>query len=80
MSTRNAYVKFKLNHRAGEAMSPEYLFLCGVMWAKHASVDAYKELLRALRSDDPGVVLLASALIDQRAPQLRFTVLHSRDQ
>lgn len=47
-------------------MSTDYLFLCGVMWAQHASVDAREELFRALRSNDPDMVLLASALLDQR--------------
>ncbi|HUK46638.1 MAG TPA: hypothetical protein VLW06_03560 [Terriglobales bacterium] len=47
-------------------MSTEYLLLCGAMWAQHASEDACEELFRALRSDDPDVVLLASALLDQR--------------
>jgi len=47
-------------------MSAEYLFFCGVMWAKHASVDACQELIRALQSDDPDVVLLASHLLAQR--------------
>jgi len=47
-------------------MSTDYLFLCGVMWAQHASVDAREELFRALRSDDPDVVWLASALLEQR--------------
>jgi hypothetical protein len=49
-----------------EAMNRNYLFLCGVMWAQHASEDAGQELYRALRSDDPDLVLLASALLDQR--------------
>lgn len=48
------------------SMSAEYLFLCGVMWAKHASVDACKELIQALQSEDPDVVLLASHLLAQR--------------
>ena len=48
-------------------MNTDYVFLCGVMWAQHASADAYQELFRALRSDDPDVVLLASALLEQRA-------------
>ena len=49
-----------------EAMNANYVFLCGVMWAQHASEDAHQELCRALRSDDPDLVLLASALLDQR--------------
>jgi hypothetical protein len=53
---------------AGEViMNTDYVLLCGVMWAQHASRDACEELFRALRSDDPDVVLLASALIEQRA-------------
>ncbi len=47
-------------------MNTDYVFLCGVMWAQHASVDAREELIRALDSDDPDVVLLASELLDQR--------------
>jgi len=47
-------------------MNTDYVFLCGVMWAQHASEDACAELVRALRSDDPEVVLLASALLDER--------------
>ena len=47
-------------------MSTDYLILCGVMWAQHASVDACEELFRALQSDDPDAVSLASAFLDQR--------------
>ena len=47
-------------------MSTDYVLLCGVMWAQHASMDACEELFRALHSDDPDVVLLASALLEQR--------------
>jgi hypothetical protein len=47
-------------------MNTDYVFLCGVMWAQHASEDACQELFRALHSDDPDVVLLASALLDRR--------------
>lgn len=47
-------------------MSPDYLFLCGVMWVRHASVEAREELVRALDSDDPDVVLLATALLDEK--------------
>lgn len=54
--------------KAGEVtMNTDYVLLCGVMWSQHASRDACEELFRALRSDDPDVVLLASALIEQRA-------------
>jgi hypothetical protein len=48
-------------------MNTDYLLLCGVMWAQHASVDAREELVRGLHSDDPDVVLLASALLEERA-------------
>lgn len=41
----------------------DYLLLCGVMWAQHASEDACEELIRALHSDDPDVALLANALL-----------------
>jgi len=47
-------------------MSTDYVLLCGVMWSQHASMDACEELFRALRSDDPDVVLLASALLEKR--------------
>ena len=54
--------------KTGEViMDPDYVLLCGAMWAQHASRDACEELFRALRSDDPDLVLLASALIEQRA-------------
>ena len=46
-------------------MSTDYLILCGVMWAQHSSTDACEELLRALNSDDPDVVSLACAFLDQ---------------
>ena len=47
-------------------MSTDYLILCGVMWAQYASVDACEELFRALQSDDPDAVSLASAFLNQR--------------
>jgi hypothetical protein len=47
-------------------MNADYVFLCRVMWAQHFSEDACEELVRALGSDDPDSVLLASALLDQR--------------
>ena len=57
-----------ISWNAGEVMmNKDYVLLCGVMWTQHASVDACEELFRALRSDDPDVVLLASDLIEQRA-------------
>lgn len=57
-----------INWNTGEViMNPDYVLLCGVMWSQHASKDACEELFRALHSDDPDVVLLASALIKQRA-------------
>lgn len=42
-------------------MSTDDLILCGVMWAQHAWVDACEELFRALQSDEPDAVSLASA-------------------
>jgi hypothetical protein len=53
---------------AGEEsqMNPDYVLLCGAMWTQHASVDACAELVRALHSDDPDVVLLASVLLNER--------------
>jgi len=49
-------------------MSPDYLLLCGIMWAQYASEDACRELLRALHSEDPDVVLLACALLERTLP------------
>ncbi len=46
-------------------MSIDYVLLCGAMWAQHRSVDACEELVRALHSDDPDVVFLASALLGE---------------
>jgi hypothetical protein len=46
-------------------MNTDYVFLCGVIWAQHASEDAGWELVRALHSDDPEVVFLASALLEE---------------
>lgn len=48
-------------------MNADYLLLCGVMWAQYRSEDACRELLRALRSEDPDVVSLACALLDPPA-------------
>ena len=36
-------------------MNPDYVFLCGVMWAQYASEDAGRELVRAQRCGDPDV-------------------------
>ena len=47
-------------------MNTDYVLLCKVMWTQDASVDACEELIRALHSDDPDVVLLASALLEER--------------
>jgi hypothetical protein len=54
--------------RTGEEsqMNTDYVLLCGAMWVQYASVDACQELVRALDSDDPDVVLLASALLDEK--------------
>lgn len=46
-------------------MNTDYVLLCGIMWAQHESMDAREELVRALHSDVPEVVLLASTLLDQ---------------
>lgn len=48
-----------------EAMNTDYVFLCGAMWAQYESEDAGWELVRALHSDNPEVVLLASAILDK---------------
>ena len=45
-------------------MNPDYVFLCGAMWSQYESVDAGWELVRALHSDNPEVVSLASAILD----------------
>ena len=47
-------------------MNTDYVLLCGAMWTQHHSTDALDELFRALNSEDSDVVLLASALLDQR--------------
>jgi hypothetical protein len=49
-------------------MNPDYVFLCGVMWAQYASEDAGRELVRAQQCDDPDVALLASAILEKRSP------------
>jgi hypothetical protein len=46
-------------------MNTDYVFLCGVMWSQYASEDAGQELVRALESEDPYVVSLASALLEE---------------
>ena len=46
-------------------MNSDYVFLCGVMWSQYESADAGWELVRALRSNDPEVVLLASVILDR---------------
>ncbi len=46
-------------------MSTDYVFLCGAMWTQYASEDAGWELVRALHSDDPEVVSLASAILEK---------------
>jgi hypothetical protein len=51
--------------REESQMNIHYLLLCGMMWKEHASADACEELVRALHSDDPDVVRLASALLDE---------------
>jgi hypothetical protein len=48
-----------------EAMNTDYVFLCGAMWAQYESEDAGWELVRALHSDDPEVVFLASAILEK---------------
>jgi len=49
-------------------MNPDYVFLCGVMWAQYASEDARCELVRAVRCGDPDVALLANAILQKRLP------------
>ena len=49
-------------------MKTDYLFLCGVMWTQFRLVDAGRELVRALHSDDPDIAVLASALLESTSP------------
>lgn len=51
---------------SGDRQYADYVFLCGVMWAKYASEDACLELVRALYSEDPDVVFLACALLEKK--------------
>jgi hypothetical protein len=44
-------------------MNTDFVLLYGIMWAQHESMDAREELVRALHSDGPEVVLLASTLL-----------------
>jgi len=46
-------------------MKTDYVFLCGAMWSQYESVDAGWELVRALHSDDPDIVSLASTILEQ---------------
>ena len=47
-------------------MNPDYVLLCGVMWTQYASEDAGQELIRAMRSGDPDLAVLACALLKKR--------------
>lgn len=49
-------------------MNPDYVFLCGVMWAQYASEDAGRELVRAQQCGDQDVALLASTILEKRLP------------
>ena len=55
---------FSLTMREEAGMDPNYLLLCGAMWTQYRSEDAGLELLRALHSEDPDVVSLASAMME----------------
>jgi len=46
-------------------MNGDYVFLCGVMWAKYGSEVAGLELVRALQSEDAEVVFLACAFLEE---------------
>jgi hypothetical protein len=48
-----------------DAMNTGYVLLCGVMWAQYECEDAGWELVRALHSNKPDVVPLASAILEQ---------------
>jgi len=45
-------------------MKTDYVFLSGVMWTQFGLLDAGRELVRALHSNDPDIALLASALLE----------------
>jgi hypothetical protein len=55
-------------------MNTDYVLLCGIMWAQQQSMDAREELVRALHSDAPEVVLLASTLLDQRVASAQILI------
>ena len=50
-------------------MKTDYVFLCGVIWTQFGLVDAGRELVRALHSEDPHIAVLAFALLDSTAPR-----------
>ena len=54
--------------RRGVTMKTDYVFLRGVMWTQFGLVDAGRELVRALHSDDPDIAVLASALLESTSP------------
>lgn len=44
-------------------MNKDYVLLCGVMWCQYRHEDSGWELVRALRSPDSDVSLLAAAIL-----------------
>jgi hypothetical protein len=52
-------------------MDSNYMFLCGVMWCKFGQQEAGKELLRAAKSGDPDMSVLAWAMLAKGAHRLR---------
>jgi hypothetical protein len=53
-------------------MNGDYVLLCGVMWCQYRHEDSGWELLRALRSPDPDLSLLAAAIL-QLAEEFQAT-------
>jgi hypothetical protein len=52
-------------------MDSSYIFLCGVMWCKFGQQEAGKELLRATKSADPDMSVLARAMLAKGARRLK---------
>jgi hypothetical protein len=52
-------------------MDSNYIFLCGVMWCKFGQQEAGKELLRAVKSENPDISALAWAMLVKGARRLK---------
>jgi hypothetical protein len=48
-----------------------YLFLCALLWRKHALNEAMDELVNALESPDPDLNLLVHLLMEESDPSAR---------